>query len=125
MIFPFDNAINTLSKTMQDFSDDWMPRREIYCKSCGTSLSSFLDTGFVGCSDCYDAFRSNAIQLAADIHGRVQHVGKVPKSETTKAAKKRELERLIAEKDRAVKSEDYIRADELKSQIARLREELK
>lgn len=123
---PFDNAVNSLFKTKQDFdNDDFSINRRIYCKNCGTSLNDFLDTGFVGCAQCYETFRTYALKLAEDIHGRGIHIGKVPKGESGKTAKRRELERLIREKEIAVLNENYIKADELKMQIKRLREELK
>ena len=66
-----------------------------------------------------------ARELALDVHGRIGHNGKVPKVEVTKASKKRELERLIREKEIAAKKEDYDLAKELKLRIERLMEELK
>jgi len=127
MFTPFENAINTLSKLSMEIDEDYNRQRKqiVVCKKCKTSLEDFLDTGFVGCSECYEVFKPYAREFAFDVHGRAKHVGKVPQKEATKASKKRELERLIKEKEIAVKNEDYLLADEYKVRIARLREEIK
>ena len=128
MNFFFDSIANELSSfsdVLDGYDNSLFNRKEIYCKKCGTKLSYFMDTGFVGCANCYETFKDYAEELARNIHGRINHVGKVPKGEATRSAKKRELERLILEKEQAAKNEDYIRANEIKIQIARLREELK
>ena len=128
MFFPFvDKVSQELFKLKSDIENDYMQQRmsNLTCKYCNTTLQDFLDTGFVGCMHCYSLFKEHAKNLALDIHGKIGHVGKMPKQELTKASKKRELERLIREKDIAVQKEEYILADELKAKIARLREELK
>ena len=125
---PFDKVANDLFKMKSEIEEEYfgqMRNSSIVCRFCKTSLQDFLDTGFVGCARCYDSFKQYARELALDIHGRVGHVGKVPKIEVTKAAKKREIERLVKEKDIAVKNEEYDLAKELKAKIDRLREELK
>lgn len=124
MYFPFDNIASNLSPFSDILNDDYhYEEQEICCSKCKTKLSDFLDTGFVGCAHCYDEFKDYAISLAQDVHGRATHVGKVPNL-NSKFTKSRELERLINEKNLAVKNEQYIKADELKKQIEKLRGEI-
>lgn len=123
---PFDKVASDLFKMKSQIEQDYYEQRSnIICKHCKTKLDDFLDTGFVGCSKCYDVFKQYARELALDVHGRIGHNGKVPKIELTKASKIRELERLIKEKEVAAKKEDYDLAKELKIKIERIREELK
>ena len=126
MFFPLDSIADTLANYNDLINTNGYvySSKDIFCKKCKRSLSDFLDTGFVGCAECYNSFKNQALELARDYHGRLKHVGKVPRAEVTKSAKKRELERLMREKDEAAKREDYIRANELKMQIERLREEI-
>ena len=124
---PYEKAILDLARQSLELDQEFgfAPKRQVIrCKICGTTLDDFMDTGFVGCAECYKSFKDYAINLALDIHGRSAHIGKVPKAEATKAVKKRELERLIAEKDKAVKEEKFLLANDLKDRIDRLREEL-
>ena len=125
---PFDKVANDLFKMKSEIENEYygqMKNTNQVCRYCKTTLQDFLDTGFVGCMRCYDVFKQYAKELALDIHGRPSHVGKVPKVELTKASKKRELEKLIKEKEIAAREEDYDLAKELKAKIDRLREELK
>ena len=124
---PFDTTTNELLRLKEELDNEFYGQRRtvIACKHCNTTLQDFLDTGFVGCMKCYEVFQRYAEDVALDIHGRIGHVGKVPKQEFSKTAKKRELERLLREEDIAVKNRDYRYADELKNRIDRLREELK
>lgn len=125
MAFNFDDIAQNLNQYSDVLEAPSQPKKVIVCDNCGTTLDDFLDTGFVGCAECYKVFSVHARKFAEDMHGRAIHVGKVPKAEATKAMKRRELEKLIAEKDVAVKSENYLRADELKKQIARLMEDVR
>lgn len=124
---PFEATQNDLSNLYNEmFYETHAPRKEnIYCKRCKTTLIEFLESGFVGCSSCYETFKEDAKAFAFDVHGMGGHVGKMPKKEATRATKLRELEQLIKEKEKASKLEDYDRAKELKIIIDRLREELK
>ncbi|MDR1905782.1 MAG: hypothetical protein LBQ27_02555 [Clostridiales bacterium] len=37
------------------------------CKRCGTSLKEFYKTSFVGCQECYDAFRGEMSDIAKEL----------------------------------------------------------
>ncbi len=125
MYFSFDNIGKDLSNYADVFNDfDYgtpTDEDDVYCNNCGYPLVSFLESGYVGCSKCYSEFKKYAYELAQSTHGRLDHVGKVPRGGTNKNIKMREIERLEVEKERAVKSEDYIKANEIKKQLERLR----
>ena len=124
---PFDAIAQSLSDLKKDiFDDSYMMRPgNIICKNCKTSMAEFLETGFVGCANCYEAFKSQAKEWALEIHGRGYHIGKMPKKASSIAMKRRELERLRQEEQVAVREKDYLRADELYNKIKALEEELK
>lgn len=124
---PFEATKNDLAGLYNEmYYETHSPRKEnIYCKRCKTTLIEFLETGFVGCNQCYQTFFNDAKSFAFDVHGMGAHVGKAPKKEATKSSKMRELESLIAEKEKALRIEDYDKAKELKRRIDILREELK
>ena len=48
------------------------------CPSCGTTLDEFRKTGYLGCADCYSAFREELIPTIRVLQGRLYHTGKDP-----------------------------------------------
>jgi len=123
---PFDKVKNDLFIMGMELFDHPTPSMEIVvCPKCGTRLVDFLDTGFVNCANCYKVFSEYAKNVALDVHGRCSHIGKMPKSENSKASKKREIENLKLDEQRAVNEKKYTLANEIKMRIERLEEELK
>ena len=126
MFTPYENALNSLDNVKNQWNNDFnKPKQTLVCKTCGTSLDDFLTTGFVGCANCYKVFRDSMQEFALDIHGRSAHVGKVPKIEATKAAKRREIEKLSHLEQSAAASKNYILAEQYKNQIIALKGELR
>jgi len=121
---PYVSAQNSLKQVKDDWNNDFA-EKELYCNHCGTSLSEFLNTGFVGCSECYKTFYNYLRDFALDVHGRCMHTGKMPSKEATKAAKKREINKLLEQEEQAVSKRDYILADQLKKRREQLLEEIK
>lgn len=120
---PLIKTQNNLSKVKQDWNNDF-GQKSIVCNRCGTTLDDFLNTGFVGCSDCYKAFYAYLKDFSLDVHGRCVHTGKVPSKEATNASKKREIARIVEEEKKAVAVQDYILANQLKTRRERLMEEI-
>ena len=87
------------------------------CSTCGLSYKDFRDTGRLGCSRCYDTFKEQLKPLLRRIHGSNAHVGKSPRLSQGQFEKRREMEDLKAELSRAVESEDFERAAELRDRI--------
>ena len=46
------------------------------CASCGTDVQEFEDEFLFGCADCYQNMRAYALQIANDVQGATEHVGK-------------------------------------------------
>ena len=91
------------------------------CAFCGLSLDDFKKTGRLGCSHCYVSFDVHLSGLLRRLHGSTQHVGKVYlPPEPTRAEQQERLAGLRRKLDRAVQSEDFERAAELRDQIRTL-----
>jgi len=88
------------------------------CSFCGLTFAVFRETGRLGCPHCYETFETHLRRLLRRIHGGTQHVGKVylPPDPTASEMEKR-LEGLRRKLHRAVDSEDFERAAELRDQI--------
>ena len=91
------------------------------CSFCGLSFGQFRETGRLGCPHCYQTFESNLRRLLRRIHGGVQHVGKVylPPDPTASEMEKR-LDGLQRKLHRAIETEDFERAAEVRDEIRSL-----
>ena len=97
------------------------PPSELTCPFCGLSSAEFKEVGRLGCPQCYSAFEGHLRSLLRRIHGGTQHVGKVylPPDPTATDREKR-IEGLKRKLQRAVETEDFERAAELRDQIRSL-----
>lgn len=94
------------------------------CPQCGLSYREFRASGRLGCGACYESFRDELLPLIRRIHGSTRHVGRVPPGLPVDSKTERELGRLEAELDRAVKREEYERAAELRDLVRDKRAEI-
>jgi protein arginine kinase activator len=97
------------------------PREELTCPFCGLSTADFKEVGRLGCPQCYSTFEVYLRGLLRRIHGGTQHVGKVylPPDPSVSEREKR-LEALRRKLERAIGTEDFERAAELRDQIRTL-----
>lgn len=87
------------------------------CSKCGLSYEGFQEIGKLGCSECYETFKSKLTPLLRRIHGNTKHGGKIPMRANEKLARLRELEKLKEELNEAIKREEYERAAEIRDKI--------
>ena len=94
---------------------------EATCAFCGLTFAKFRETGRLGCPHCYATFETHLRGLLRRIHGGTQHQGKVylPTDPTASERAKR-LEGLRRRLQRAVDSEDFERAAEIRDLIRSL-----
>jgi protein arginine kinase activator len=91
------------------------------CAFCGLTLEEFRKSGRLGCSHCYVTFESNLKTLLRRLHGGTQHVGKVYlPPDPTHAEQQERLAGLRRKLDRAVESEDFERAAQIRDLIRTL-----
>jgi protein arginine kinase activator len=91
------------------------------CAFCGLTFSGFRESGRLGCPHCYATFDVQLRGLLRRIHGSTQHVGKVYLPPDPSASEReRRLEGLRRRLQRAVDSEDFERAAELRDEIRTL-----
>jgi protein arginine kinase activator len=96
-----------------------VPADTIRCPSCDATLRDFRDSGRLGCAQCYQAFSEHLRDLLRRLHGSSQHVGEryvVPGVNGEASAMSGLLE-LRDQLRRAVESENFERAAELRDQI--------
>lgn len=125
MYTPFDNAVHNLYK-MKDVMESQSKMQEVRkaCAFCKTEKEDYEDTYFVGCPACYNVFNEEIKKACIGVHGSNKHVGKIPEKYKTMAGKQAEIQRLEAQKQRAVEKEDFELAGMLKNKIAKIKGEI-
>jgi len=91
------------------------------CPFCGLTYADFREVGRLGCPECWSTFQEQLEKLVRRIHGSAHHTGKVylPPDPSASEMHKR-LEGLRNRLERAVQSEDFERAAQLRDQIRSL-----
>ena len=87
------------------------------CKNCGMSYTEFKKTGLMGCSECYESFKTSLIPIIKRVQGNIEHVGKIPKKSGKEITGKRLLLKLKEDLSKAITSEEYERAAEIRDEI--------
>jgi protein arginine kinase activator len=91
------------------------------CAFCGLTLEDFKKSGRLGCPHCYVSFDSHLSGLLRRLHGGTQHVGKVYlPPDPSQGAQQERLAGLRRKLDRAVESEDFERAAQIRDMIRTL-----
>lgn len=122
---PFENVANKLEKIKQDMAEEKLFFAEdLACEKCKTRLSDLLETGYVGCANCYSLFQKDIVSMVYDFHKAVKHTGKRPDRVASKARKQQEIDMLLKQQAEASANEDYILAQSIKEKISKLRGEL-
>jgi protein arginine kinase activator len=91
------------------------------CAYCRMSLDDFKKTGRLGCPHCYVTFEGHLRSLLRRLHGGTQHVGKVYLPPDPSAAERQEqIAGLRRKLDKAVATEDFERAAQIRDRIREL-----
>lgn len=138
---------------MEDFATpEFMPLfnevKALKCKNCGYTFDDIVNTGKLGCEDCYDVFEDKLDTIIKKIQGANRHVGRIGKllnesnsnegsikngnvkediqttdelQKDSKAnSKEMEIERLQRELKNAIKEERYEDAAKIRDEIKKL-----
>ncbi|MBC8059666.1 MAG: UvrB/UvrC motif-containing protein [Clostridiaceae bacterium] len=87
------------------------------CKNCGMSYTEFKKTGLMGCSQCYESFKDSLVPIIKRVQGNIEHVGKIPKKSGKEIMGKRQLLKLKEDLNKAITSEEYEKAAEIRDEI--------
>ena len=122
---PFENAVGELNSLKNSIEEEKLFfGEELTCPQCKTRLSDLLETGYVGCSNCYKVFAKDLYNVIYNYHKADVHVGKKPDKIVSRARIQKEIEELIRQQAEASKREDYILAQSIKEKVEALRRNL-
>ncbi|RKX28099.1 MAG: hypothetical protein DRP47_05205 [Candidatus Zixiibacteriota bacterium] len=126
--FPLAEILTGLAAATPGFKYD--KTEQITCQNCGLTFQEFTSQGRFGCGECYKAFRSQLEPIMRKIHGASLHRGRTPmtinitNNESKRTLPIREEERLEEELSKAIETEDFERAAEIRDKLKSIRESL-
>ena len=93
-------------------------KTKLQCENCGTNYDDFRKFGRLGCSECYNTFKTSLSTLLKKIHGSNQHFGKTPVSMLQSQKETIEtLHGLKTQLQKAIEAEDFEKAAQLRDKI--------
>jgi protein arginine kinase activator len=66
---------------------------DIVCDECNTSFNDFLNTGKMGCANCYKTFRKKLIPILKRIQGGTEYLGGTAGSESNDSTENTKLKK--------------------------------
>jgi len=106
-----------LTQLVESQTDEATEEKDVRCPKCGITYRKFRSIGKLGCPNDYVVFKKALVNLLEKIHGKVQHVGKVPSRVGDRLARQKDLNQLRDELARAIESEAYEKAAEIRDRI--------
>ena len=88
------------------------------CPICGITFADFRKGGRLGCAYDYVAFEEDLEPLLVNIHGALEHVGKVPTNLSGSPERQQRLMQLKVEMKEAIDKEEYETASRLRDKIS-------
>ena len=92
----------------------------VRCEGCGKTFREIASSGKAGCPTCYATFYDRLLPSIQRIHGKAEHVGKIPTAAGEAALLERQLEDLRRELNTAITAQEYERCAELRDRIREL-----
>lgn len=125
----FSNLAGILSGILESHSTE---KTETYdaetdaltCPDCKTTYAEFRRNGRVGCAKCYTEFRKPLESLLLKVHGNLQHAGRMPGGVQNDASIRMNIDRLKQDLVKAIASEEYEQAAQIRDQVRGLAAQL-
>lgn len=98
--------------------------QELKCNNCGTTYREFKKQGYLGCSECYINFEKEIKPVIKRVQGNLNHTGKIPKRKGKDIISKIEIDNLKHQLKKAIESEEYEKAAEIRDEIKKIQNPL-
>jgi protein arginine kinase activator len=95
---------------------------ELKCSRCGFTQADFKKSGRLGCPECYKTFSEGLSGLLKSMHKGTRHVGKAPEALRASRDTADKLKTLQKKLTKAIESEDFEQAAQLRDEIKQLSE---
>ena len=121
--FPQDDLLSGFFSNSV-FGNDYLKEQK-RCSLCGSTRRDLAEKGRAGCAKCYEVFSEELANIIYGIHGNAVHTGSVPGKHAESLAKRKEIEDLKKEQQKAVLEQDYEKAAVIRDKIKELEKEEK
>ncbi len=91
--------------------------RTVRCEKCGNTFQDIVNSGKIGCADCYRTFYDKLLPSLQRIHGKARHEGKNPNKINGTVTDENPVSKLEEELKSAVERQDFEKAAELRDKI--------
>ncbi len=118
--FEQNGIANMLASMLGDFTHSEKISSAQKCGCCGASFYDIVETGKVGCPECYNEFYNQLLPYLKRLHGSVKHMGKVPNNAPLTVVKDDELTELRRRLELLVKEEKFETAAQVRDEIKML-----
>jgi protein arginine kinase activator len=95
---------------------------ELRCTRCGFTQADFKKSGRLGCPECYKTFSEGLGGLLKTMHKGTRHVGKAPEALRQSRENSDRLKSLQKKLSKAIESEDFELAANLRDEIKQVSE---
>lgn len=116
-------SINDFFSGLMDFPYRTSPqtsKEEYVCDKCNMTYEEFQKAGRFGCENCYEIFADKLLPILRRLHGNVQYHGKIPAKIYKTVQVSREINKLKELLGKAIKSEEYEKAADIRDKIRSL-----
>lgn len=96
---------------------------EVTCPGCGLGQSDFKKSGRFGCPQCYQTFAEGLPAMLKSMHRGLKHIGKVSRGHVVKKDPADVLKQLNRKLEKAIQSEDFETAAQLRDKIRALKQQ--
>lgn len=101
---------------------NFLNEEEVTCNKCGHTLTDFVNTGFLGCANCYKVFEDVIYDNLLKIQPATVHTGKKVNYNSDLSEVEQKIKLLELKLKQAVNEENYELAGQIKKQIIALKE---
>ena len=115
------NIADVFAGLLESLSSSLLPTQEsaVY-PECHSDLKTIINSGKIGCARCYTTFRNELIPTIEQLHGKVYHQGKLPRSAGEAARQKAHLSSLKKKLEEAIRTQDFENAAKYRDEIREL-----
>jgi protein arginine kinase activator len=127
--FPLAEILSGLTTALPSTGSLQIETASLKCPNCGLTFTEFTSIGRFGCGGCYKAFRTRLEGIMRKVHGASLHRGTIPGLVDKTDSKNlpmpiKEEERLEAELKKAIDSEEFERAAEIRDKLKLVKQEV-